>query len=53
MRGLGKKILTDTHIGLDIPDEMAFPALLKPLVTNSRRSKNGCLEWTGWCGATV
>ena len=52
MPGLGKMILTDTHIGKDVPDELAFPALLKRLLANSRRTESGCLEWTGWRGAT-
>jgi hypothetical protein len=45
-------ILTDTHIGKDVPDELAVPALLKRLVDNSRRTSKGCLEWTGWRVAT-
>lgn len=52
MPGLGKMILTDTHIGKDVPDELAFPALLKRLLANSHRTESGCLEWTGWRGAT-
>lgn len=42
------KILSDTHIGKDIPDELAFPALLQRLIKRSKRTRNGCLEWMGW-----
>lgn len=49
---MGSKILTDTHIGNEIPDELAFPALLQRLVKRSKRTKTGCLEWTGYCGPT-
>ena len=51
-KGVHKLTCTATHIGLDVPDELAFPALLQRLVNRSKRTKNGCLEWTGWCTAT-
>lgn len=45
-------LITDTHIGKHVPDALAFPALLKRLILNSRRTDSGCLEWTGWRGRT-
>jgi len=45
-------ILTDTHIGKEVPDELAFPALLQELLRRSKRTSTGCLEWTGWRTAT-
>ena len=50
-KGVHKLTCTATHIGLDVPDELAWPALLQRLVSRSKRTKNGCLEWTGWCTA--
>lgn len=48
----GKTILNETHVGKDIPDELAFPALLQRLIKRSKRTKAGCLEWTGYIGRT-
>lgn len=47
-----KTVLNERFIGKDVPDELAFPALLRRLLKKSRRTESGCLEWTGWRGAT-
>jgi HNH endonuclease len=44
-------MVTDTHIGKNVPDHIAFPALLRRLLANSKRTESGCLEWTGWRNA--
>ncbi len=47
-----KTVLSERFIGKDVPDDLAFPALLQRLIKQSKRTKSGCLEWTGYCGPT-
>lgn len=38
-------------IGKDVPDDLAYPMVLKRLLMYSRRTATGCLEWTRWRNA--
>lgn len=41
-------IATETHIGKDVPDEIAFPMMLRRMAARARLTKTGCWEWTGY-----
>ena len=47
-----KTVLSERFIGKDVPDDLAFPALLQRLIKQSKRTVTGCLEWTGYRGRT-
>lgn len=44
-----RTIATVTHIGRDVPDEVAFPLLRARLMSKCRVTESGCWEWTGYC----
>lgn len=46
-RGCSTTIATETHIGMDVPDEIAYPLMLRRLAARARLTKAGCWEWTG------
>jgi hypothetical protein len=47
-RGCSTLIATDTHIGKDVPDEIAYPLMLRRLAARARITKTGCWEYTGY-----
>lgn len=46
-RGHGTTIASDTHVGKDVPDEIAYPLMLRRMAARARITKGGCWEWTG------
>jgi hypothetical protein len=46
-RGSGRTIATETHIGKDVPDDVAFPMILRRMMARARVTTTGCWEWTG------
>jgi len=46
-KGVHKLTCTITHIGRDVPDELAYPMALKRLLSRGVRTESGCLEWAG------
>jgi hypothetical protein len=47
-QGFGRTIASDTHIGQDVPDEVAFPLIMKRLMTRRRLTASGCWEYIGY-----
>lgn len=46
--GVHRSTCNDRYVGKDVPDEIAFPMILKRLLARSKRTESGCLEWIGW-----
>lgn len=46
MAGLGKRIKTLTHVGKDVPREVALPLLMARIMTRVKFLENGCWEYT-------
>ena len=47
-RGVHKLTCTETHIGMDVPDELAFPMALQRMTKRVRVTERGCWEWIGY-----
>jgi hypothetical protein len=47
-RGVNLNTCNERYVGKEVPDHLAYPMILKRLLAKSRRTENGCLEWTGW-----
>jgi hypothetical protein len=43
-----RTVATETHIGMDVPDEIAFPLILRRMAARARVTAAGCWEWTGF-----
>lgn len=48
MAKINAKTCTESHIGKEAPHYLAMSMIFKRLMSKSRRTESGCLEWTGW-----
>ena len=47
-RGVHKLTATAKHVGMDVPDEIAFPLIMERLMSRRRVTASGCWEYTGY-----
>jgi hypothetical protein len=47
-RGVHKLTATVRHIGMDVPDSIAYPLALERMLKRRRITAAGCWEWTGF-----
>ncbi len=47
-RGVHKLTATAKHVGMDVPDEIAFPLIMERLMKRRRITAAGCWEYTGY-----
>lgn len=43
-----RTVATETHVGKDVPDEIAYPLILRRMAARARVTAAGCWEWTGF-----
>lgn len=43
-----RKIATVSHVGMDVPDEIAFPLIMQRIMAKTIRTASGCWQWTGY-----
>jgi hypothetical protein len=41
-------VATETHVGMDVPDAIAYPLILRRMASRARITAAGCWEWTGF-----
>lgn len=44
----GRTIATVSHVGSDVPDEIAYPLVLQRIMGRTKRTSRGCWQWTGY-----
>lgn len=42
-----RKIATVSHVGKDVPDDIAYPLIMQRIMSRTRRTASGCWQWTG------
>lgn len=47
-QGFGTTIANYTHVGKDVPDDVAFPLIMERLKGRRRITASGCWEYTGY-----
>jgi hypothetical protein len=48
VKGVHKLTATARHVGMDVPDEVAFPLIMERLMKRRRLTAAGCWEYTGY-----
>lgn len=43
-----RTIATVSHVGKDVPDDIAYPLIMQRIMSKTRRTTSGCWQWTGW-----
>lgn len=43
-----RTIATVSHVGKDVPDEIAYPLIMQRIMAKTIRTASGCWQWTGY-----